>query len=124
MKLLAALTKPKLIRKERIAALLGEVKVVLGEGCQGRPLDSHHPADEGVDRHQESELSPVRTQAELDQLGCLYPPATLGDSAAVGSRLQLAWIIGKFTALVELDDAGVVRRIWRDPPQDRVDKCF
>src|SRR5207253_5863678 len=102
----------------------GEVKVILGEGCQGRPLDSHHPADEGVDRDQERELSPVRAEAELDRLGCLHRPAALGDSAAVGSRLQIAWILGKFTALVEFDDAGVVRRIWRNPTQDSVDECF
>src|SRR4029077_3918429 len=61
--------------KDRCAA--GEVKVVLGQRRKGRTLDSHHPADEGVCRHQERELLPVRAQPESDRLCRLHALADL-----------------------------------------------
>jgi len=97
---------------------------VSGKRRERGALDADHAPHERVDRHQERELSPVRAQTESDRLGYLQAPIGLGDSAAVRSRLQRAWILGNFSALVELDDAGVVRRIWRDPCQDGVNECF
>src|SRR5712691_10179477 len=44
------------------------------------------------------------------------------DRAAVGSSLQLAWIVGELAAFVELDDLGVIGRTRRDARKNRVDE--
>src|SRR5207247_6333590 len=112
MKLLAALTRPKLIRKERIATRLAMWKSCAASGAR---VDRSTPTTPPTKALIATRRANCRQFARRPSW--IIPAPVIGrrDSgygAAVGSSLQLGAILGELGAPVELDDGGGVSAGW------------
>src|SRR5207253_7045820 len=122
VRLLAALTRPKLIRKERIAARLARWKSCSASGANvERSIPTTPPTKALIATSSTNCLQFARSPRAI-ACGALIRGRLSGDCAAVGSSLQLARIVGEFAALVEVDDEGVVRRVGRDMRENGFDE--
>src|SRR5216684_2907956 len=122
MKLLAALTKPKLMRNERIAARLAMWKSCSARGARVERSTPTTPPTKALTKTSSANCRQfARSPSRIRSAAVIQRPSSR-DRAAVGSSLQLGGIVGELAALIELNHLGVIRRRRWDARKNRLDE--
>src|SRR5207302_3945693 len=98
-KLLAALTRPKLIKKEKIAARLATWKSWPASGAKVERSTPTIPPTKALTATRMANCLQLARRPSFTP-GCAFTREASDDRAAIGSRLQLAGILRNLAALV------------------------